>query len=306
MIKSIHLTFALLLIAQSIFAQRPEKKITREEYIAMYKKDARREMLGSGVPASITLAQALLESDNGNSELAKNALNHFGMKCHAEWNNKTYTYTDDKKDECFRMYKDAFESYADHSRLLTMSKRYDFLFDLDVQDYKGWAKGLQKAGYATDPNYADKLIKIIEDNNLSLLDEGGKKIKRSKELSEDHPESVGFSGREATKVIEHNGLKCVIVKKGDTFWRFSREFKIPQKDLRNFNDMGPKAELVEGQKFYLQYKRTKVKTKTHTVKKGETMWWISQEHGLRLKKLYAKNLMDEGDEPKAGDVIKLR
>ena len=174
MFRSTILSVVFSLLAVAVFAQPGSKKITQSEYIEMYKDDAIREMHRSGVPASITLAQGILESGNGNSALARYANNHFGIKCHSDWKGETFIQDDDEKDECFRKYNHVLESYEDHSDFLK-KKRYAFLFDLKITDYKGWANGLKKAGYATNPKYPKLLIDIIELNNLSQYDKAPKK-----------------------------------------------------------------------------------------------------------------------------------
>ena len=141
------------------------------DYIEKYKDIAMREMQEYKIPASITLAQGLLESGNGNSELAKKSNNHFGIKCHKDWTGKRTYHDDDEKGECFRVYESPEDSYRDHSIFLKKGQRYAFLFDLKITDYKGWAKGLKKAGYATLPVYANVLIKLIEDYNLAQYDQ---------------------------------------------------------------------------------------------------------------------------------------
>ena len=161
----------LLPVALISFLSTAAQKQTRSDYIGMYSELAIQEMLRSGIPASITLAQGMLESDNGNSTLARRANNHFGIKCHG-WKGKKITHDDDEKNECFRKYKTVHESFADHTDFLMGSPRYSFLFELDPTDYKGWAKGLKKAGYATSPSYADLLIRIIEENDLHQFDTG--------------------------------------------------------------------------------------------------------------------------------------
>ena len=163
------LFFILTGIHLSVFSQN---KISREEYISMYSHIAVNNMKQFGVPASITLAQAMLESDNGNSTLAVKANNHFGIKCHKDWTGATIYHDDDRKGECFRKYKNPEQSFNDHSLFLRGGKRYAFLFDLTPTDYKAWAHGLKKAGYATNPKYAELLIKIIEDNELYRFDQG--------------------------------------------------------------------------------------------------------------------------------------
>src|ERR1035437_5343511 len=171
--KALNLFFIycfLFLISSCIVAQPPKNRISKEEYIEKYREDAIKDMIRTKVPASITLGQAMLESDCGNSKLAKNANNHFGIKCHNGWNGGTYMMDDDAKNECFRKYKSVLDSYNDHSDFLKTRSRYAFLFDLKPTDYKGWAEGLKKAGYATSPSYPRDLIKIIEDNKLYELD----------------------------------------------------------------------------------------------------------------------------------------
>ena len=152
---------------------RSQEKVTVAEYIDLYTDLAIKEMKNYHIPASITLAQGILESENGNSPLAIEANNHFGIKCHQEWTGKTYNHDDDIKNECFRKYTKAEDSFRDHSEFLTTRDRYKPLFDLDITDYKGWAYGLKQAGYATNPRYPEILIRIIEENGLAELDKGG-------------------------------------------------------------------------------------------------------------------------------------
>ncbi|MBL6657543.1 MAG: glucosaminidase domain-containing protein [Flavobacteriales bacterium] len=159
------LLILFLFLGQYLFSQN----ISRSEYIDRYKGEAVIQMKKYNIPASITLAQAILESADGNSELAKKSNNHFGIKCHSNWDGEKVFHDDDKSDECFRAYNNVEESFEDHSKFL-LKDRYSDLFKLDIDDYKSWAKGLKKAGYATNPDYAKHLIRIIEDNNLSRFD----------------------------------------------------------------------------------------------------------------------------------------
>ena len=168
MVTRITEIFIFILISINSFSQIEKK--SRADYIIAYSDDAIYQMSKYKIPASITLAQGILESGNGNSYLSINGKNHFGIKCHNDWNGKKIFLDDDKKNECFRSYKTVNESYEDHSLFLTKYSRYKFLFDLKITDYKGWAKGLKKAGYATNPKYPDLLIKIIEENKLSSYD----------------------------------------------------------------------------------------------------------------------------------------
>ena len=178
------------------------QKMSRQEYIEKYKDIAIREMDKTGIPASITLAQGCLESGNGNSELAQKAKNHFGIKCHSSWKGEGFYMDDDAKDECFRVYKDPEESYKDHSEFLVNGSRYDFLFELKPTDYKGWAHGLKKAGYATNPKYPDLLIKIIEDEELNLLDEKKSRSKSNKETSKPTSTAVVQNGESTNSSIK--------------------------------------------------------------------------------------------------------
>lgn len=163
-------TTSVILLAQSK---------SRSQYIEEYHELAIKEMNRVGIPASITLAQGMLESGNGNSTLARKSNNHFGIKCHNDWKGKRVYHDDDRKGECFRKYKTVYQSYIDHSDFLTGKQRYASLFELKTTDYKGWAKGLKKAGYATDPKYAHRLIEIIEENNLDRFDRGGTFVRNS-------------------------------------------------------------------------------------------------------------------------------
>jgi hypothetical protein len=142
------------------------QRLTIEEYVEQFKDVAMNEMRRSGVPASITLAQGILESENGNSELVKKSNNHFGIKCKSNWTGESVTHDDDANGECFRAYTNAGDSYRDHSDFLKANQRYASLFKLDAADYAGWARGLKRAGYATNPRYPELLIKYIEQNNL--------------------------------------------------------------------------------------------------------------------------------------------
>ncbi|MFL5753509.1 MAG: glucosaminidase domain-containing protein [Bacteroidia bacterium] len=295
------LALAVLLFASSVHAQPSEKKLTPQDYILRYKEDAVKEMLQHGVPASITLAQGMLESGNGNSPLAVYANNHFGIKCHTDWIGPTYTMDDDAKDECFRKYESVLNSYEDHSLFLKSRTRYSFLFDLPKNDYKGWASGLKDAGYATHPKYAEQLIELIEKHNLSQYD----KIENmSPIVSKGY--SISKPKLEIRESLKFNHTRFVIAKPGDSFFKLASEFDLELEDLLGYNDLGKTDKLQAGQKIYVQRKRRKALEPYHVVTKNETMKSISQLHGIRLYHLYKKNRMKPGDEPKAGDVLYLR
>ncbi len=288
--------------------------LDRREYIQKYKDLAVMEMRRSRIPASITLAQALLESDNGNSTLARKANNHFGIKCHSNWKGAEVYHDDDKRGECFRKYKTVYESYADHSDVIVRGARYSFLFELNPTDYKSWAKGLQKAGYATSRTYASMLIRIIEDNQLYALDQGGNLVFNEPENSADS-EKVVLNDVDnfqiypnKHRVYSKNRIDYIIVKKGDSFKSITEELGMLPWELYKYNEVNEDAKLVEGQILYIQPKRNKAEHgfDFHTVQEGETMYSISQLYGVKLNKLYEKNLMDVGSEPEVGQKLWLR
>jgi LysM repeat protein len=303
-VKKIGYIFIVLLIGiNTIIAQPAERRITREEYIETYKDDAIREMMKSGVPASITLAQGILESGDGNSPLAVYARNHFGVKCHSGWTGESMRLDDDEKNECFRKYETVYESYRDHSDFLVTRSRYDFLFKLKLSDYKGWAKGLKKAGYATNPKYADMLIMLIEKNDLNQYDNYAKVP--PKKLSKKRSSKLLVST--STRTIKlHNHIKYIKVKDGDTFYKISQDYEMNLWQLYKYNDLNKGDVLKIGDIIYLQPKRNKSKEKYHVVKQGETMRSISQLYGVKLKKLYKKNLLIVGTQPNVGDKIFLK
>jgi LysM repeat protein len=303
-VKKIGYIFIVLLIGiNTIIAQPAERRITREEYIETYKDDAIREMMKSGVPASITLAQGILESGDGNSPLAVYARNHFGVKCHSGWTGESMRLDDDEKNECFRKYETVYESYRDHSAFLVTRSRYDFLFKLKLSDYKGWAKGLKKAGYATNPKYADMLIMLIEKNDLNQYDNYAKVP--PKKLSKKRSSKLLVST--STRTIKlHNHIKYIKVKEGDTFYKIAQDYEMNLWQLYKYNDLNKGDVLKIGDIIYLQPKRNKSKEKYHIVKQGETMRSISQLYGVKLKKLYKKNLLIVGTQPNVGDKISLK
>ena len=283
------------------------QNFTREDYIRTYRNWAVDEMIRSGIPASITMAQGLLESNNGNSTLAVKGNNHFGIKCHG-WKGKKIHHDDDKRNECFRKYKSARESYTDHTNFLMGSPRYSSLFELDHTDYKNWAKGLKKAGYATAPKYADLLIKIIEENGLDQLD-SGKKIRAGREdaveLADIDDFEIAIPHR---MILVRNRINYIIVKEGDSYQSLSKEFDLMPFELARYNEIERDSKLEHGQELYLQPKRRKasVEFRFHTVEEGETMYRISQMYGIRLGSLYQKNLLKDKEEPKPGAVLSLR
>lgn len=292
---------AFLLIGQSAFSQPGERKNTPEDYIRKYRDAALAQMYTHGIPASITLAQGMLESGNGNSALSVYANNHFGIKCHREWKGDTYIMDDDEKNECFRKYADVSDSYNDHSLFLTTRDRYAFLFSLSRTDYKAWAKGLKEAGYATHPSYAELLIDLIEKYKLYELDTSGQMelITNSKPPNK-HPKL------QLRPIIRFNHSKFIIAQKNDSYYKIATEYGLEVDQLLKYNDLDSKAKLQSGQKVYIVRKRRKALEPVHVVQRGETMHSISQLHGIRLHWLYKRNKMKPGQEPKPGDLLVLR
>lgn len=270
------------------------------DYIKEYNGIAVDEMRKYKIPASITLAQGILESGAGRSLLARKSNNHFGIKCGSAWKGKTVSHNDDAPNECFRAYKNAKESYEDHSKFLTTGARYKFLFNQDITDYKGWARGLKKAGYATDPSYANRLITIIEDYDLYKYDRSGK---RSSSSSKNvviiiNPHQVYIA----------NKLAYVIARHGDTFEGIGKEFGISAKKLIRYNDLHSGYTLAAGDIIYLKKKNKKSDKKytVHLVKDGDSMHSISQIYGIRLKNLYKINRLDPDYVPEVGVRLRLR
>ena len=309
------LAFWLVFLATSgLFAQRT----TPDEYIAAWKGLAVSEMQRSGIPASITLAQGLLESSNGNSRLAVAANNHFGIKCHG-WEGEEMFHDDDKKGECFRKYKNARESFVDHTDFLVTRSRYAFLFDYKSTDYKNWAKGLQKAGYATDPKYPQKLIDLIERYQLNQYDTGvtvarantsprraaAATASQATAGAWDHVASFHI---EKYPVKENNRTNYISAREGDTYASLGNETDVTPWQLSRYNEAKATDPLHEGQIVYLQPKRRKAEKgrEQHTVRGGETMYAISQNYAVRLAQLYRFNRMEAGSQPQAGDVLNLR
>jgi LysM repeat protein len=299
--KQIHLILFFLCTVVVSSAQPNEPKMTPESYIANFKDEAIKEMLMFNIPASITLAQGMLESGNGNSDLAVYANNHFGIKCH-QWDGPTFTKDDDAKDECFRKYPSVLDSYTDHSQFLKTRPRYAQLFELKRNDYKGWAEGLKAAGYATDPKYTKRLLEIIESYRLYEFD----KIENVPNISPSVSKVYTPEQIEIREVLRFHFIKYVIVKPGDTFTKIANDTDKDLWQLCKYNDLTLNDKLIAGQKLYLQPKRNKAKEPFYTVKKGDTMRSISQLHGIKLKKLYKKNHLKPGEEPKVGDVLFLR
>ncbi len=283
-------------------AVAPPLKMTVEQYIEKYNSLAVDEMFRSKIPASITLAQGILESGNGNSRLATEANNHFGIKCKTTWTGKTQYEDDDAPQECFRKYDAAIDSYRDHSDFLMKNVRYAFLFDLEPSDYKGWAAGLKKAGYATNPQYADLLITFIERHNLQRFDQTKLSDEEDKELKEEKAEIVKSYGTE----FINNGVPGIVAKPNESYAQIANDYDIKVYQLYRNNDLAKDAVCKAGDTIYLKSKKNKTDSLYHLVKRGQTMHWISQRYAIKLDKLLDRNQMREGEEPAANELVSLR
>jgi LysM repeat protein len=325
MFRGIYISYFVLagLFVNKAFAITPALSAAAQLYVENFKDEAVKEMQLYNIPASITLAQGMLESGFGTSDLAKYANNHFGIKCHDEWSGPTYIQNDDEKNECFRKYPTVLDSYTDHSLFLKSRARYSELFELNHTDYRGWAKGLKEAGYATEPKYAERLLELIETYELYKFDllhsssKSGKDAQKQskKESRKTSHTTVAKTEKEqptlATAAQTHEILrlgivKYIIIKPNDTFTKIAKETDKDLWQLYKYNDMSASDKLIPGQRLYLQPKRRKAKQPYHIVKKGETMKSISQLHGIKLKQLYKKNNMREWEEPVAGQKLYMR
>ena len=323
------LAISLMLFSCSVNRQVASTNVsglTATDYINSYKDLAIREMKRTGVPASITLAQGMIESDFGRSMLAREANNHFGIKCHSDWKGETIRHNDESRNECFRKYQKPEESFYDHSDFLKSESRYSFLFDLDPTEYKAWARGLKKAGYATNPDYANMLIKKIEENSLWHFDQGYTATNipqqttvvpkdtlpvQSMETQKKPVSSVNNSVSVQARVpreMENNRIKYLIVKDGDTKEKLEKEFQLLNWELARYNELKKDFELVPGQILYLQPKREKAEPGKdfYICSEGDTMYLISQRFGIKLRNLYEMNRMDAGSEPENGRKLWLR
>lgn len=271
-----------------------------EQYILDWHEVAQSEMLEYGIPASITLAQGILESGSGQSKLAKEANNHFGIKCHLDWEGDRVYHDDDEDDECFRKYDKAEDSFRDHSLFLKERSRYATLFDLKAHDYKSWAKGLKKAGYATNPKYAHLLIDLIERYDLHKYD--------VRAVIRTNPKVPIPDPNELIVMESANKVDYIIARKGDTFESLAEYFEKRPEDLLKYNDLRYDAKLEVGQIVYLQPKRSKAsrEDRYYTVKEGDDMYGISQRFAIKLEKLYKRNDIAVGEQPKPGTRLELR
>jgi len=303
-------------------AQPSAKKMTVSDYIATYKSYAIREMKEYQIPASIILAQGIIETNCGNSQLTRQSNNHFGIKCHKDWTGDTIHVDDDAPNECFRKYRNAGESYRDHSLFLKLRSRYAFLFSIPVTDYKGWANGLQKAGYATNKHYAESLIRVIEENHLYEFDGENAAIAQLKAVKEklfscghflqgyEQPTAGKFevvkTSPKGRKIYLNNGLKFIFAQKDDNYLSLAKEFNVYAFQILRFNDLSKDDCLQEGQIIYLERKKRKAADEIHMVKPNENLYSIAQLYGMKLKLLSKRNRMHSDDALQSGQKLWLR
>ena len=326
-----------LCVATSASAQT---KYTRQEYIAKWADVAIEHMEIYGIPASITMAQAILESGNGNGTLARTANNHFGIKCGSQWTGDKVYHDDDAKGECFRAYPSADESFKDHAEFLHTRSRYQFLFDYATDDYTNWAKGLKQAGYATAPTYAESLIRIIETEKLYLLDrKNGRKLydeylaerfAPKEEPKKEEPKKevaapdatqayadqgidpnnfrVTINSHMGYNVYRTNSSFYIIAHEGDTYASIAKLFELSPRTLSKFNDAKKEDKLKAGDIVYIERKSSRWygNNLLHRSTHNESLHLISQIYGIRLKNLAKMNNLDVNAELKAGSTIRLR
>lgn len=299
------------------------------EYINTYKKLAMEEMQRTGIPASITLAQGIHETYAGKSELVLKSNNHFGIKCKSYWSGKKVYHDDDARGECFRSYDEASQSYRDHSDFLKGGARYASLFALDPEDYKSWAHGLKKAGYATNPRYAPIIIRLIEDYNLqqySLIALG--KMAPEEEIVASVPRPVGEMPADISAFVKQqdpqveiapppavtypsgeftiNNTKVIYAKQGTSLLAIAQQYEIPLSRLLEYNDMENEEVLTKNQLVYLQRKRRTGTNEVHIVASGETLHDISQAEAIRLDSLLEYNKLNKSVKPVVGEKIYLQ
>ena len=294
--------FCLLFFIATFAEAATHRKIpSYEKYIKTYSALAVEQQRQYRIPASITLAQGLLESGAGQSDLARRSNNHFGIKCHSDWRGGRVYHDDDLRGECFRKYKRVEDSYEDHSKFLKRS-RYESLFRLKITDYKGWARGLQKCGYATDRAYANKLIKVIEDYELYRYDSGKIQKPTHQEKKKQKYPSVSYT------IYKTFGLLYVYAKENDSFDQIARNLDFSVRELKKFNEVPEDFPLQKGDIVYLEKKKKKADKPhyDHVVQIGESMHSIAQKYGIQIKSLYKMNKKHKDYIPEEGDVLKLR
>jgi len=300
------LALILLCLVQETNAQ--PAGVSQQQYIDKYKNVAIAHMNEYGIPASIKLAQAILESGWGTSDLALKANNHFGIKCQNDWKGAKYYKDDDARNECFRKYKRVSDSFKDHSVFLSSRSRYEHLFKLEVNDYKGWAKGLQNAGYASNPKYAELLIQIIERFELYKYDTPPSSKKTEKSKNKEHVAKPVIAIEPGREILLNNRVKYIVAKEGDSVESLASELMKGAWELYRYNGLSKKDTLKSGQIVYLQSKRRRSRDyATHLVQEGETIYDISHKYAVKTKHIYRLNPEINQAQPiSAGQPIKLK
>lgn len=305
--------FCLTTLAHSVMGEDDPGRNTRASYIEQWKDEAILQMREHGIPASITLAQAILESGDGNSELSRRSNNHFGIKCH-DWTGKKVYADDDKRHECFRKYDNAHQSFEDHSQFLKRS-RYAFLYEYDVTDYTSWAHGLKKAGYATNPKYPALLIRIIEENDLEQYDAQALSKNyhpatptKSKTPKSSKGDAIVINIERGKEIfVSENDIKYIVTQSETTPEELAKEMDMGRWQIAKYNDLDKDTQIDKDSRIYIQPKRNKSrKYKTHTVATGETLYTISQQYGVKMKKICKWSDVPRDYAVKPGDVLKLR
>lgn len=306
--------FCLFVISALHVAAQDQEKLSTESYIELYAEAAVENMKKSGVPASITLAQGILESGSGNSDLARIAKNHFGIKCHTGWTGKTYHMDDDAPNECFRSYEHVLDSYRDHAEFLRGRSRYASLFQLPITDYKGWAKGLKAAGYATNPKYPELLIGLVERYSLHTYDQPGATLpsptKPRTVQPKPQPKSAPSKSKtgQTYRLLYINGLRAVELLSEFSRPQFEQAFELPEKRWMKYNELGPADALVAGKIIFLEPLRNSAAlgTEEYTIQEGDTWHSIAHKYGIKTKALLKKNRAGAGSPLETGSKIRLR
>lgn len=302
--------YLFILFFSCIFSYIFSQKMTREQYVSQYFKLAVQEMNVYRIPASITLAQGILETESGNSDLCTKAKNHFGVKCQPTWTGMKFIKDDDAKNECFRAYATDEESYRDHSTFLLRS-RYEKLFTYEMTDYRSWAYGLKEAGYATNPNYPQLLIKFIEDLKLYQFDNYGNEINVGQlptQQAIDKSVTTIISPEEMETRLKNrkekaNNLDLIIFDTSFNIYEISAQRNISIKNLLQYNDLENEQMLTNGQNFFLQPKLNFNAKGIHEVRMGQSIYDISQIYGVSVSSIRKLNKLESWLQPQVGEFI---
>ena len=287
---------------------------TRQAYILQYKDLAIKNMREYGIPASIILSQAIVESGNGTSRLAREANNHFGIKCHTGWTGKTVAHTDDAPNECFRKYDHPTESFKDHAEFLRYRTRYAFLFDLSPYDYKGWAHGLKSAGYAVNPQYAEILIRVIEESKLYEYDRpvttlpASPKVLEKPVIIQPDSQSPLYTASLYRTIYQLNNVSFILSQPGDTYASLAREFKLFKREILCFNDLKKDGSIAPGTVVYVAKKKKQSAREfpKHITEEGESLRTIAQRYGVRLASISKYSKINKNEYLTEGREILLR